>query len=122
MIGLSVLFSKQTRSAAESHQLRSTEPGSSRFGNSRKRGTLHSHPLSVPQATAWGSDEHILPEDSDGKSSNKDGNAGIVIAQEISVQSDPLTESDLQASRKDPAANDWGYKASGSRRPQQYRA
>ncbi|KAH6880810.1 hypothetical protein B0T10DRAFT_609458 [Thelonectria olida] len=118
IIGLSVLFSRQTRSAAESHQLRSTEPGGSRFGTSRKRGTQHSHPLSIPQTTAWGSDEHILPEDSDGKSTNKDGNGGIVVAQEISVQSDAVSDIGPQnTTARDPSANDWGFQASASRSP-----
>ncbi|KAM5349158.1 hypothetical protein ACJ41O_008981 [Fusarium nematophilum] len=121
MIGLSVLFSRQTRSASESHQLRSSELGGSHFTGtrSRRRGPPHPHPLSVPQATAWGSDEHILPGDSDGKSSAKDANGGIVIAQEISVESEEAPKKDGRGPR-DPAANDWSFKVSASRN-QQYR-
>ncbi|KAJ3546249.1 hypothetical protein NM208_g2092 [Fusarium decemcellulare] len=114
MIGLSVLFSRVTKSNGESHQLRSSEMGGSRFGTSR-RGP-RTHPLSVPQATAWGSDEHILPEDSDGKSTRKDGPGGIVIAQEISVQSEAIPADGRDASR-DPVTNDWGFKATAGRSP-----
>ncbi|KAF9781491.1 hypothetical protein IL306_013046, partial [Fusarium sp. DS 682] len=110
MLGLSVLFSRQTNTAGESHQLRSSELGGSRFGTIRRRGLPHRHPLSAPkEGTAWGSDEHILPEDSDGKSlGRKDGSGGIVIAQEISVRSEEMPAADS-------AAKDWGFKASVTR-------
>ncbi|KAF4487865.1 integral membrane PTH11, partial [Fusarium agapanthi] len=85
MIGLSVLFSRGTKSASQSHQLRSSEMGGSRFNASRRRGPGNTHPLAtVPQTTAWASDEHILPEA--GKPAGAGG--GIVVAQEISVQSE----------------------------------
>lgn len=116
MIGLSVLFSRQTKSNGESHQLRSSEMGGSRFGTRRTQ--TRTHPLSVPQPTAWGSDEHILPEDSDGRSTNKDGNGGIIIAQEISIQSEAASAVEARDGPRGPA-NDWGFKAS-ARTPQQY--
>ena len=117
MIGLSALFSRQTNTTADSHQLRSSEQGGSRFGTSRKRGASHRHPLSVPQVTAWGSDEHILPEDTDGKgSSQKDGSGSIVVSQEISVQSEERPPT-APRDPADPEANDW---ASGTRNPGLY--
>ncbi|KAJ4183736.1 hypothetical protein NW759_017062 [Fusarium solani] len=115
MIGLNALFSRQTNTTADSHQLRSSEQGGSRFGTSRKRG-----PLSVPQATAWGSDEHILPEDMDGKGpSQKDGSGSVVVSQEISVQSEELPPTDPR-DPADPEANDWAFKASATRNPGLY--
>jgi len=112
MIGLSVLFSRGTKSASQSHQLRSSEMGGSRFNTSRRRGPGSSHPLAtVPQTTAWASDEHILPEA--GKPAGAGG--GIVVAQEISVQSEATTEGDR--GRRGPEGNDWGYKTSVSRSP-----
>ncbi|KAJ4176890.1 hypothetical protein NW755_014174 [Fusarium falciforme] len=81
MIGLSVIFTGQTNTAADSHQLRSIELGRSRFDTNRNRGAQHRHPLSVPQVTTWGSDEHILPEDTNSKSSGPNvGGGGIVVA------------------------------------------
>lgn len=110
LIGLSVLFSRQTKSNGESHQLRSSEMGGSRFDTRKTR--TQTHPLSVPQPTAWGSDEHILPQDSDGRSTSKDGNGGgITIAQEISIQSEAASAVEARDGTKGPA-NDWGYKAS----------
>ncbi|KAM5349936.1 hypothetical protein ACJ41O_006441 [Fusarium nematophilum] len=107
MIGLSALFSRQTNTTADSHQLRSSEQGGSRFGTSRKRGAPHRHPLSVPQVTAWGSDEHILPEDMDGKGSpQKDGSSSVVVSQEISVQSEGRPPTDPR-DPGDPEVNHW---------------
>ncbi|KAF5678103.1 integral membrane protein PTH11 [Fusarium circinatum] len=114
MIGLSVLFSRGTKSASQSHQLRSSEMGGSRFNTSRCRGPGSSHPLAtVPQTTAWASDEHILPEA--GKPAGAGG--GIVVAQEISVQSEVNTTSEDDRGRRGPEGNDWGYKTSVSRSP-----
>ncbi|QPC74671.1 hypothetical protein HYE68_005423 [Fusarium pseudograminearum] len=111
LIGLSVLFSKATKSASQSHQLRSNE-GGSRFNNSRARRTNNTnksesgHPLStMPQTTAWASDEHILAGTSGGNNSK-----GIVVAQEISVQSEAFDDSNMRdVTSKDPAVHDWGY-------------
>ncbi|KAF4345625.1 integral membrane protein PTH11 [Fusarium beomiforme] len=109
LIGLSVLFSRGTKSASQSHQLRSNEPGGSRFNTSRRKGPA-SHPLAtVPQTTAWASDEHILPE------AGKPG-GGIVVAQEISVQTE-ATGGNFDDRRQGPEGNDWGYKTSVSRSP-----
>ncbi|KAM5346021.1 hypothetical protein ACJ41O_011882 [Fusarium nematophilum] len=109
MIGLSVLFSRQTKSNGESHQLRSSEIDGSRFGTRKTR--TQTHPLSVPQPTAWGSDEHILPKDSDGRSTHKDGNGGIIIAQEINVQSEAASVVEAREGPRDATTNDWGFKA-----------
>ncbi|KAG5657467.1 hypothetical protein KAF25_006031 [Fusarium avenaceum] len=110
MIGLSVLFSRGTRSASQSHQLRSNEAGGNRFNSSRRTGP-NSHPLSnVPGTAAWASDEHILPGACEsGKSGSRDG--GIVVAQEISVQSEEASDS----RSKSPAVYEWGHKANVSR-------
>ncbi|KAI6764474.1 hypothetical protein HG530_008263 [Fusarium avenaceum] len=110
MIGLSVLFSRGTKSASQSHQLRSNEAGGSRFNASRRTGP-RAHPLSnVPGTAAWASDEHILPRACDnGKSGGLDG--GIVVAQEIRVQSEEATDGD---SKTPVVYNNWGHKASVS--------
>ncbi|KAL3605231.1 hypothetical protein FPOAC2_00173 [Fusarium poae] len=116
LIGLSVLFSKATKSAAsQSHQLRSNE-GGSRFKNSRVRRTDKSetgHPLSsMPQTTAWASDEQILPPPG---TSGGNNSKGIVVAQEISVQSEAFDDSNLRdVTNKDPAVHDWGYDSSSN--------
>ncbi|KAM0292352.1 hypothetical protein ACHAO9_003330 [Fusarium lateritium] len=112
MIGLSVLFSHGTKSASQSHQLRSNEASGSQF-NSSRRTALRSHPLSnVSRTAAWASDEHILPGACEnGKFGGRDGE--IVVAQEISVQSEEASEGDS----KTPAVYNWGHKASVSRSP-----
>ncbi|KAF4967688.1 hypothetical protein FSARC_4748 [Fusarium sarcochroum] len=116
LIGLSVLFSRATKSASQSHQLRSSEMGGSRFGTSRRKGPS-SHPLStVPQTTAWASDEHILPVNGDVKPAGRDG--GIVVAQEISVQSEAAPDTKSRDVTTNPAVHDWGYnRTSISRSP-----
>ncbi|KAF4455593.1 hypothetical protein F53441_2117 [Fusarium austroafricanum] len=116
MIGLSVLFSKATKSASQSHQLRSNEMGGSRFNNSRRKGPS-SHPLStVPGTTAWASDEHILPGAIE-MEAGKSGGGGIIVAQEIRVQSENATDSSSDDVTKGgaAAAHDWGYKTNASR-------
>ncbi|KAF5020736.1 hypothetical protein F66182_7238 [Fusarium sp. NRRL 66182] len=111
LIGLSVLFSRATKSATQSHQLRSTE-GEGRFGLSRRRGPT-SHPLATaPQTAAWGSDEHILPETGHGK-----GNNAIIVAQEIRVQSEAVSDVENRHVTGNPAADDWGYNRSVARSP-----
>lgn len=88
--------------------------GGSRFGTSR-RGARHPHPLSIPQATAWGSDEQILTGDESGKNStHKDGGGGIVVAQEVRIQSESIAPTDSRDTHN-PVANDWGFSASASR-------
>jgi hypothetical protein len=84
---------------------------------SRRKGPS-SHPLAaVPQTAAWASNEHILPGASDaGKSAGRDG-GGIVVAQEINVQSQAASEANSLDVTKNPAAHDWGYKTSVSRSP-----
>lgn len=109
MIGLSVLFSRGTKSASQSHQLRSNEASGSRFNASRRTGP-RGHPLSnVPGTAAWASDEHILPGACEnGKSGVLDG--GIIVAQEIRVQSEEATD----GNSKTPVVYNWGHKASVS--------
>jgi hypothetical protein len=90
-IGLSAIFTKSSLTGGESHQLKSNDK-SNAFNNSRKRGTSR-HMLSNPQATAWGSDEHILVEGqsvSVKTSGRPDGEnkSGIVVAKEISIRSE----------------------------------
>lgn len=58
----------------------------------------------MPQTSAWASDEHILPGTSSGNGK------GIVVAQEISVQSEAFDDANLGEVTKDPAVHDWGYK------------
>lgn len=112
-IGLSMLFSRNTASnGGESHQLRSTDLNGSRF---KKSGTSR-HPLSVPQATAWASDEHILSEDGNGKSSLHKDNGGIIIASEVRVQSEQLPPPSSSNGEMDPAGSNWGYQASAARK------
>ncbi|KAF5675548.1 integral membrane protein PTH11 [Fusarium heterosporum] len=112
LLGLSVLLSRGTKSASQSHQLHSIGIGGSRFNNTRRQGPSSSHPLAtVPQATAWASDEHILPEAV--KPTETEG--GIVVAQEISVQFEVTSEDDR--GRRGAEGNDWGYKTSVSRSP-----
>ena len=102
-IGLSALFSKPRGTYGESHQLQSQEPNGSRFGMGSKKRGPPSHPLSIPQTTAWGSDEQIILPQQGGSG---DGKAtGIVVTQEIGVRSE-------RASKGDPAADDWGYGSS----------
>ncbi|KAL2105309.1 hypothetical protein VUR80DRAFT_8594 [Thermomyces stellatus] len=103
-VGLSGLFSKSRGTYGESHQLQSQEPGGSRFGiSSKKRGRQPSHPLSIPQTTAWGSDEQIILPQQNGQADGKANNA-IVVTQEIGVRSERVPEGEA-----DPAADDWGY-------------
>ncbi|KAI1247538.1 hypothetical protein MGN70_011428 [Eutypa lata] len=78
---LSTLFSKSAKST-ESYELEGRSDGRV-FKVSRKKGT---HPLSLPQGTAWDSNEHILGECTTGASnvppvdSNK-----ILISSEFAV-------------------------------------
>ncbi|KAF4980331.1 hypothetical protein FZEAL_3648 [Fusarium zealandicum] len=113
MIGLSVLFSRQTKSASQSHQLRSTKGAGSRFASWR-RGPATSNPLSAPGTTAWASDEHILPEIKDGRSKGKEGSRDIVIAQEVRVQSEQAHAAEDRDATRNPADNDWGFKGSAA--------
>ncbi|KAI1075674.1 hypothetical protein F5B20DRAFT_594814 [Whalleya microplaca] len=57
-VGLSNLFTKSTENS-ENHPLGSKSSGRGFKKVSRKKGT---HPLSLPQDTAWESDEHILSQ------------------------------------------------------------
>ncbi|KAI3573673.1 hypothetical protein IWW34DRAFT_885649 [Fusarium oxysporum f. sp. albedinis] len=121
MMGLKGLFSSQTNTAGESHQLRSSEPGRSRFGTSRGRERPPRHPLSAPQATAWGSDEYILREDSDGKNSGRtDDSGGIEITQEINVRLEEVPAANPRDTTP-PAANDWGFKTEVRKKPRAVR-
>jgi hypothetical protein len=57
----------------------------------------------MPQTTAWASDEHILPGTSGGNGK------GIVVAQEISVQSEAFDDANMHDVTKDPSGHDWGF-------------
>ncbi|KAH8658557.1 hypothetical protein BGZ61DRAFT_486164 [Ilyonectria robusta] len=108
-IGLSGLFSRSSPTRGESYQLNNDDNGASgsMFDTRQKQHGSRRHPLSNSQTTAWGSEERIMgagiPRES---ATNKDG--GIVVAQEISVESERMSAAD--SSTADPAHNDWGFK------------
>lgn len=87
-IGLGALVSKNSKSRSQNYPLQS---GENRKDTGRKR---RSHPLSIPNDTAWASDEHILPIGEHEKKSSKEGGGRIVVAQEISVKSELADERD----------------------------
>jgi hypothetical protein len=64
------------------------------------------HPLSIPNDTAWASDEHILPVHEHGNSTSKDG-GGIVVAQEVSVKSEVADERDSSPNSGRLRGDDW---------------
>ncbi|KAI1075856.1 hypothetical protein F5B20DRAFT_584819 [Whalleya microplaca] len=107
-IGFSALFSRTTRSG-NSQPLGSRDPGRGYQLNSRRKAP---HPLSIPQTTAWGSDEHILSEDQ--KRPAKAGSKDIIVDQEISIS----TETVPAAAAVNPATvvnrpenDDWGFES-----------
>jgi hypothetical protein len=106
--GLGGILSRnsKSRSRSTSYPLQSNVGIENR--KSRSKGT-HAHPLSIPNETAWASDEHILPVSNQEKVGSKDGGAGIVIAQEVSVSSE-VVEEDRIASPKSGRmrGDDWG--------------
>ncbi|KAL2006891.1 hypothetical protein VTN00DRAFT_9559 [Thermoascus crustaceus] len=101
-VGLSHLFSTYGNATSKNYPLSSREPRSG-----RKQGT---HPLSIPKGTAWGSDEHILPQgDTNGqpgptRSSNEMNNE-ITVVQETVVHSESW--STKPATPSVSAAHDW---------------
>lgn len=106
-VGLEALSGK-SKSQSQSYPLQSTEGTEQRKNKSRSK---HVHPLSIPNDTAWASDEHILPADGGEKStSNNSGSGGIVVAQEVSVSSEVAegTGSSLKSGRL--RGDDWGLK------------
>lgn len=108
-IGLSGLFSKSSPTREESYQLENNDQraSGSMFDTRGKQDGSCCHPLSNSQATAWGSEECILDEGIHGKSTAaKDG--GIVVAQEICVESEHVSVAD--SGRTDPAHDDWGLR------------
>lgn len=110
-IGLSGLFSRSSPTRDESYQLKNDDNGASAsmFDTRRKQDGSRLHPLSNSQTTAWGSEERILDAGMHGKSAaTKDG--GIVVAQEIYVESKHMSAAD--SGTADPAHNDWGLKTS----------
>ncbi|KAI1383044.1 uncharacterized protein F4822DRAFT_421975 [Hypoxylon trugodes] len=88
-VGLSGLFSRSTRSktgpSGPSHQLGSKPATIGGFGRSRNKAN---HPLSIPQETAWGSDEHILPQEAGRNRQLPDSSRDIVVLKEFTVTSD----------------------------------
>lgn len=95
-LGLSTIFSK-SRTSPESHQLGSLNASDNRFG--RKARMTGETDL---QATAWASDEQILPQEN-GKAARDSGGRGIVVTQEVGIRSEHASET------HDPSADDWGY-------------
>ncbi|KAL7628388.1 hypothetical protein AAE478_002590 [Parahypoxylon ruwenzoriense] len=83
-VGLSGLFSKSAKSAP-SHQTGSNAHGSG-YKLSRRKGT---HPLSLPQTNAWGSDEQILVQTTPDLSKRPpSGSKNIVVSREFTVTRD----------------------------------
>lgn len=86
--------------------------------NTNRSRKTHKHPLSIPNDTAWASDEHILPagklETSTSKGTSKDGVAGIVVAQEVSVKSEAAGERNASPESGRLRGDDWGYKTSAA--------
>jgi len=73
----------------------------------KSRGS-HAHPLSIPNETAWASDEHILPVNNHGRLDTKQGGAGIVVAQEVSVRSEVADERSPSPKSGRMRGDDWG--------------
>jgi hypothetical protein len=104
MTGLGGILSK-SRSRSTSYPLQSNVGIENR--KSRSKGS-HAHPLSIPNETAWASDEHILPVNNQEKSPSKDGGAGIVIAQEVSVSSEVVEDRIASPKSGRMRGDDWG--------------
>jgi hypothetical protein len=104
--GLGSLLSKnsKSRSRSTSYQLQSNVGIENRKNKSRGS---HAHPLSIPNETAWASDEHILPVNNREKLSSKGGNA-IVVAQEVSVKSEVADERSPSPKSGRLRGDDWG--------------
>ena len=73
----------------------------------KSRGS-HAHPLSIPNETAWASDEHILPVNNHEDLTAKDGGARIVVAQEVSVKSETAKERIASPKSGRMRGDDWG--------------
>ena len=73
----------------------------------KSRGS-HAHPLSIPNETAWASDEHILPVNNHEDLASKDGGARIVVAQEVSVKSETAKERIASPKSGRMRGDDWG--------------
>ncbi|KAM0716176.1 hypothetical protein Q7P37_008690 [Cladosporium fusiforme] len=94
-LGLGVLLSRNSRSRSQSYPLQSG--GIENQKSTGRKG--HQHPLSIPNDTAWASDEHILPATkAETNSSSKDGKGGIVVAQETTSPSSITIKHHHQAS------------------------
>ena len=107
MTGLGGILSRssKSRSRSTSYPLQSNVGIENR--KSRSKGS-HAHPLSIPNETAWASDEHILPVNNQEKSPSKDGGAGIVIAQEVSVSSEVVEDKIASPKSGRMRGDDWG--------------
>ena len=67
----------------------------------------HPHPLSIPNGSAWASDEHILPTGRPEKSALE--NCGsIVVAHEVSVRSDIAEGRELSLASTRMHRDNWG--------------
>ena len=65
------------------------------------------HSLSIPNETACGSDEYMLPTDDEEKATAMDGGAGIVIAREVSVSSEVVDDRIASAKSGYMRGADW---------------
>lgn len=107
-IGLGALLSRNSRSRSQSYPLQSGGIENQK-GASRK---THAHPLSIPNDTAWASDEHILPMGKLDNSTSKEGGGGIVVAQEVSVRSEAAGGRNPSPESGRLRGDDWGFQAS----------
>lgn len=107
-VGLGALLSsRNSRSNSNSYPLQSGGLDSRKQTSRKSR----QHPLSIPNDTAWASEEHILPR---GSSPSKEGNGGIVVAQEVSVKSEAADGRDSSPKSGRMRGDDWALSNSTS--------
>lgn len=106
----SLISSRHSKSRSQSYPLQSNV-GIEHKNTSRKS---RQHPLSLPDNTAWGSDEHILPVASADNSTSKEAGGGIVVAQEVSVRSESAQERGYDESSGRLRGDGWALKSSAS--------
>jgi hypothetical protein len=105
-IGLGTLLSIHSKSRSQSYPLQDVTGIEKKKNTGRK---MHAYPLSIPNESAWASDEHILPLGRQGKSNSKDG-GGIVVAHEVSIRSDVAEGRALSPSSTHIRGDDWAIK------------
>ncbi|KAL1968059.1 hypothetical protein VTN77DRAFT_2189 [Rasamsonia byssochlamydoides] len=106
--GITFLFSSYVR-PSRNNPLSSKETGH----ELRKRGT---HPLSIPQGTAWGSDEHILGQ-GESSSNGQPGptRSSITVIQETVIHSEPWPANGQDSPSVTTARRNWGRSGSPER-------